>query len=312
MSAMLGPLEPEVDNPTVGKRMLDFTGFMDASEFEETQAPFPACFIAKACGLHFKVKEHRRFSWNCRCFFAVEQRRKFEMKIIPVLLNVLLVAVLLPVCALAEEMGLSQASSMAAIAVLAVAMIIGLYFSARRVKWNAAMIAKAAICVALAYILSMIKIFRMPMGGSVTLVAMYPLILFAVAFGPLEGMLIGCVYGLLQLMIDPYVIHPLQLLVDYPMAYAALALACVSAKLPMHDRLKLPAAVLLGYLGRYALAVLSGVVFFAEYAGEQNALIYSLVYNVGYLGPEALVCMVVAAIPGMNRLPAMLKHNAMH
>jgi len=156
----------------------------------------------------------------------------------------------------------------------------------------------------------MIKVFRMPMGGSVTLVSLYPLILFAVAFGPLEGLLIGCVYGLLQLLVDPYVIHPVQLLVDYPMAWAAVALACAAKVLPMNDRLKLPAAVLLGYLGRYLMAVISGVVFFAEYAGEQGALIYSLVYNLSYLGPEVLVCMVVAAIPGMSRLPALLREHS--
>lgn len=232
------------------------------------------------------------------------------MKKIPVLLVVLLLLFALPVSALAEESGLTQTSSLITIGVLLVAMIIGLYFSAKRVKWNAAMIAKAAICVALAYILSMIKIFRMPMGGSVTLVAMYPLILFSVAFGPLEGLLIGCVYGLLQLLIDPYVIHPMQLLVDYPLAFASLSLACVAKLLPLKKRWKLPAAVLLGYIGRYAMAVLSGVVFFAEYAGDQGAMAYSLLYNLSYLGPEALVCMVVAAIPGMDRLPALLREHS--
>lgn len=221
----------------------------------------------------------------------------------------LLILVLFPTCALAEG-GIGGTSGVAAIVLLLAAMLVGLYFSAKRVKWDARMIAKAAICIALAYVFSMIKIFRMPMGGTVTLVSMFPLILFAVAFGPLEGLLIGCVYGLLQLLIDPYVIHPVQLLVDYPMAYAALALSSLGMLLPLPQRAKLPAAVLLGYLGRYIMAVISGVVFFAEYAGEQGALAYSLVYNLSYLGPEALVCMVVTAIPGMSRLPQILKQNA--
>lgn len=229
------------------------------------------------------------------------------MKKIPVLLFV--IALLAAPFALAEDM-VTSAPSLAAIGALLVAMLIGLYFSAKRVKWDAAMIAKAAICIALAYILSIIKMFRMPMGGSVTLIAMFPLILFAVTFGPLEGLLIGCVYGLLQLMIDPYVIHPLQLLVDYPMAYAALALGCVGMMLPLPDRFKLPAAMLLSYLGRYLMSVLSGVVFFAEYAGEQNALVYSLVYNISYLGPEAVLCMLAAMIPGMHNLPQILKQNS--
>lgn len=232
------------------------------------------------------------------------------MKKFPVLLSVTVLTAAWGAPALAEGTGLSAGSSLAAVGVLLVAMIVGLFFSAKRVKWSAAVIAKAALCVALAYILNLITVFRMPMGGSVTLVAMFPLILFALAFGPLEGLLIGCVYGLLELLVDPYVIHPLQLLVDYPMAYAALALACAANSIPVGDRFRLPLAVLLGYFGRYVMAVLSGVVFFAEYAGEQNALIYSLVYNLSYLGPEALACVVVSLIPGMRRLPALLRQNS--
>ena len=233
------------------------------------------------------------------------------MKKILVLLIVLILILLFP--AIAEEevyTGIGNASSLITIGILLVLMIGALMISAKRVKWNASMIAKAAICIALAYIFSIIKVFRMPMGGSVTLVSMLPLILFALAFGPLEGILIGCVYGLLQLLIDPYVIHPMQLLVDYPMAFAATALACAACLIPMPGRFKLPAAVLLGYLGRYIMAVLSGVVFFAEYAGEQGAMVYSLVYNLSYLGPEALLCLLVAFVPGMHRLPALLAENA--
>jgi len=226
------------------------------------------------------------------------------MKKIPVLLSV--IGLMLLPAALAEGSGAGSASSLIAIGALLIAMLVGLHFSARRVKWNAAMIAKAAICIALAYILSIIKLFRMPMGGSVTLIAMFPLILFAASFGPLEGLLIGCVYGLLQLLIDPYVIHPLQLLADYPMAYAALALGCLAKVLPLPERMKLPAAMLLGYFGRYMMAVLSGVVFFAEYAGEQNAWVYSLGYNISYLGVEAGIACAIAFIPGMNRILSLL------
>ena len=209
--------------------------------------------------------------------------------------------------ALAEETGLTAPSSVVAIGVLLVLMVIALIFSAKKVRWNAAMIVKAAVTIALAYILGLITIFRMPMGGSIHLVAMLPLILFSVAFGPLEGLLVGCVYGLLELLIDPYVIHPIQLLVDYPMAYAAVALASVAKIIPVSKRIKLPLAVVLGYMGRYAMAVLSGVVFFAEYAGDQGALAYSLIYNISYLGPEMLICVIITLIPGMDRLPELIR-----
>ena len=203
--------------------------------------------------------------------------------------------------------GIFTVSSMLAIGVVVAAMIAGLMVSKKRVRWNPQMIAKAAVCMALAYVLSMIKLFSMPQGGSVTLVSLFPLILFAVAYGPLEGLLVGFAYGLLQLLIDPYVIHPVQLLVDYPVAFGAVVMAVVGAKLPVHERLKLPMAALFGYLGRFVMAVLSGVVFFAEYAGDQAVLAYSLVYNISYLGIEALACAAVALVPGMHRLPAVLR-----
>lgn len=198
-----------------------------------------------------------------------------------------------------------------AVGVLVALMGVGLVLSRRRVKWTARMLAKAALCVALAYLLGLIRLFRMPMGGSVKLAAMLPIILFAYAFGPLEGVLIGCVTGLLHLIVDPYVIHPVQLLVDYPMAYAAVALCCAAGKLPFKPKWRLASACVLGYVGRLVMAVLSGVIFFADYAGDQGVLAYSLVYNVSYLAPEAAICAALCMIPGMERLPKLIQSGEM-
>lgn len=190
---------------------------------------------------------------------------------------------------------------------LLIAMTACIFVSARRTKWDASLIAKAAMCIALSYLLSMIRLFRMPMGGTITPVSMLPLILFCVSFGPTAGVVVGCGYGLLKLLIDPYVIHPLQLLADYPMAYAAMVLSCVANVLPLKKKWRLPIAVLLGYLGRYMMAVLSGWVFFADAAGEQNALLYSLIYNISYLGPEMLAAAALMLIPSATQLPETLR-----
>ena len=180
-----------------------------------------------------------------------------------------------------------------------------------RKAWTSRRVAYAAMCLAMSFVLSMIKLFRMPQGGSVTPAAMLPLILFAMAFGPAQGLVVGCAYGLLQLIEDPYVIHPIQLLVDYPMAFGALALCCLARRLPGGDLPKLPVGVLLGYLGRYLMAVLSGVVFFAEYAGEQNALVSSLVYNISYLGVEAVLACLISVPLGLSEiLTRMRKRSA--
>ena len=170
-------------------------------------------------------------------------------------------------------------------------------------KWNSRQIAFAAMSMAISFILSLIKLFRMPQGGSVTPASLLPLILFALAFGPRKGLIAGFAYGLLQLVESAEVVHPIQFLVDYPMAFGALALCCLSAAFTKEDsKLRLPLAVLLGYLGRFILAVISGAVFFSEYAGDQNAIVYSIVYNGTYLGVETAIAVVVSLIPGFDTL----------
>ena len=179
----------------------------------------------------------------------------------------------------------------------------------KKTTWNSRRIAMGAMCIAIAFVLSCIRLFRMPQGGSITPASMLPLVLFMVACGPLQGFVVGCAYGLLQLITDPYVIHPVQMLLDYPLASGAMILCCLAVLLPIDKRWQLPVAVLLAGIGNYIMAVLSGSIFFAEYAGEQNAWIYSLTYNISYLGPYVLVCMLVACIPGMTRLVDMIKRE---
>lgn len=209
-----------------------------------------------------------------------------------------------------NDTGKLSTTSRLVVAVLLALMLVGLYFSAKRVKWNAFMLAKAALCIALAYLMGMIRMYRAPMGGSATLASLLPLILFAMAFGPLEGLLAGFTFGLLNLLLDPYVIHPVQMLVDYPMAYGAVALCCAARLVPVSDRWRLPIAVVLGYLGKFCMAVISGVVFFANNAAEEGALVYSLVYNFSYIWPELLISLAISLVPGMNRLVQLMRKNS--
>ena len=194
-------------------------------------------------------------------------------------------------------------------ALLAVLLVAGaiLALGSAKTNWTSHRIAMGAMCIAIAFVLSCIRLFRMPQGGSITPASMLPLVLFMVACGPLQGFVVGCAYGLLQLITDPYVIHPVQMLLDYPLASGAMILCCLATLLPIKKQWQLPVAVLLAGIGNYIMAVLSGSIFFAEYAGEQNAWIYSLTYNISYLGPNVIVCMLVACIPGMTRLVDMIR-----
>lgn len=186
--------------------------------------------------------------------------------------------------------------------IVVVLLVMGIMLT-KKSQWTTRRLAYAAMCVAIAFVLSCIKLFRMPQGGSVTPAAMLPLILFCLACGPVQGLAVGCAFGLLQLIEDPYVIHPIQLILDYPAAYGAMCVACLANLLPEKaKRFRLPLGVALGYLARLVMAVLSGVIFFAEYAGDQNVILYSLGYNAAYLAPEMVIAVLISIIPGMSHL----------
>ena len=146
-------------------------------------------------------------------------------------------------------------------------------------------IALAGITVAMSFALSYVKLFSMPQGGSITLASLLPIMLFAYVYGPKKGVLVGFIYGIMQAMQDPYIIHPAQFLLDYPIAFAMVGFAGVFANIKQLD--KLPqvkfalGAVVAGAL-RFISHVFSGVFAFGAYAidaGEANFWVYSLAYN---------------------------------
>ncbi len=167
--------------------------------------------------------------------------------------------------------------------------------------------AAGGMAIALSSVLSLVKLFAMPQGGSITAASMLPILFIALAFGPAWGMGIGAVYGLLQFVIEPYSAHWASIILDYPLAFALLGLAGFFA-LPKSKRLEerqilrrlggirwpmIIVAVLVGMLGRTISHVISGIIFYASYAGGQNPLIYSLVYNLSYMVPEAVITLII-------------------
>lgn len=171
-------------------------------------------------------------------------------------------------------------------------------------KWTTRMIANAALCIALAFILSYVKLYEMPQGGSVTLASMLPIFMFAYAYGVAPGMAVGFAYGLLQFVQGGWFVHPMQFLLDYPLAFAMLGLAGIARKLP--ESWGMIPGIAAGAFFRFLCAFLTGVFFWGEGAGDQNVFVYSAVYNGTYLIPEALICMVIAMIPQIRRLSKQL------
>ena len=173
--------------------------------------------------------------------------------------------------------------------------------------WNTKMMAMGAVCIALSSVLSMIKIWKMPQGGSITAASMLPLMLFSYVYGMGPGCLVGALYGVLQFIIEPYFLSLPQMLLDYPIAFGMMGLAGLFSKMD-NENLGLTAGVVLASVGRFVAAVLSGVIFFAEYAGDQNPWVYSIVYNGSYMLPECIICVVLCLAVGL-RLARQLKKN---
>ncbi|HBG39008.1 MAG TPA: energy-coupled thiamine transporter ThiT [Clostridiaceae bacterium] len=148
-----------------------------------------------------------------------------------------------------------------------------------------------SICIALSFVLSYIRFFKMPQGGSITAGSMLPVMLFAYWFGPADGIVAGMVYGLLQFIQDPFIIHPLQVVLDYPLAFGALGLAGLSKK-------NFSLSLAIGSIFRFFFSFLSGTLFFVEYAKQagEAPVIYSLAYNSVIL-IDGLICIAISLIP---------------
>lgn len=162
----------------------------------------------------------------------------------------------------------------------------------------------SALLIALATVLGQIRVFEMPQGGSVTLFSILPIAVCGYLLGTRRGVMAGFCVGLINLIFGPYVIHPVQLLMDYPIAFGAVGLS----GLTRNAKNGLTKGYIVGIIGRYICAVLSGVIFFGAYAPEGfNAWTWSLWYNLTYLAAEGIITVIVISIPAVKNMFIRLK-----
>lgn len=167
----------------------------------------------------------------------------------------------------------------------------------------------AAISIALSFALSYIRILHMPMGGSITFASMLPLMLYSYMFGCKKGLIAGIVYGFLQAIQDPWLLHPAQFALDYLVAFMAMALTgCLrnvaSLKGKMRTQFTLGAIIagVMRYISHYFSGVFAFGTFGADYAEEYgisalaNPYFYSFVYQSMYVIPEIVIVIVVGVI----------------
>lgn len=187
------------------------------------------------------------------------------------------------------------------VAVLLLAVILAVI--SKKTAYNTRTLTYGALAISAAFILSYIKIVEFPNGGSITVASMLPIFVFAYIAGPRAGMLAGLCYGMLQYLQGGYFVHWAQFLLDYPIPFAMLGIAGLFKN-------KQLVGAFAGSMARFACHFLSGVVFWYEYAGEQNVYLYSLGYNISYILPDVIICMAILLIPSVQSAIKRLQVNS--
>lgn len=161
------------------------------------------------------------------------------------------------------------------------------------------MLCEGAIMLALAQILSYLKLAEAPNGGSIT-PAMFPILFFAVRWGVSSGLMAGFAFGLLQLMFDgAYAWGWQSMLLDYLVAFTPLGLA----GLFKGKKWGIFPGTLVGCAGRFAVHYISGVTIYKILAPTEfmqwtftSPSFYSIVYNGSYMLPNTVIALVIAAL----------------
>ena len=162
----------------------------------------------------------------------------------------------------------------------------------------------SALGIALALVTSYIKLWEMPMGGSVTLLSMLFVCLIGYWFGLKYGLITGIAFGLLQFIIDPYMLSIPQVILDYPFAFGALGFSGLFC----NKKFGLQIGYVIGVVGRFVCSTLSGVIFFADYAPEgMNPWVYSIAYQGSYLGVELVLTLIIISIPPVANALSLVK-----
>ncbi len=178
--------------------------------------------------------------------------------------------------------------------VIVIFLLLVLVMRTNEKKNDVSVLVKTSILLAIAFVLNHIILLKMPQGGSITAFSMFAIFLAAYLFGPRQGILAGMAYGLLDLVLNPYVVHPMQIFLDYPLAFGAIGIG----GLLRNKKFGIITGYLLGVLGRYLVVVLSGIIFWGGYAAEGfNTVTWSFFYNMTYMLPEAAATVAILLIP---------------
>ena len=170
----------------------------------------------------------------------------------------------------------------------------------------------SAMAIALATVISVvIKLPSLPNGGSTTLFSMLVICLIGYWYGPKISIIAALAYGILQFIVGPYVVHPLQVALDYPLAFGALGLSGFFS----NSKNGLIKGFIAGSMGRLLMHCISGVIFYTTYVGDfvgnVAAIWAGILYNMSYIIPEVILTLILLALPPVRKAMSELKKLAL-
>lgn len=170
----------------------------------------------------------------------------------------------------------------------------------------------AAVALALGFIASYIKIIDMPWGGSVTLCSMLFVTLIGYWYGPKIGLTAAFAYGFLQFIQGGggYILSPMQVCMDYILAFAALGLSGLFYK----KQGGLIKGYILGIIARGLFHSIGGYLYWMEYMPDSFpkslTAIYPIVYNYSYILAEGVITIVILMLPPVKNAMIRVKKMA--
>lgn len=167
-----------------------------------------------------------------------------------------------------------------------------------------------AVLIALGSVLSLIKVFEMPLGGSVTLLSMLPIVMIPLMYGTGWGLAGAFMYSCVQLMFGIFIDGLLgwglslgyvigAIIFDYLLAFTVLGFAGVFKKKGV---IGIILGIVLAMVLRFLSHLISGGIFFASWCEWDNVWIYSICYNGAYMLPEMIITAIAAVFVFKNPL----------
>lgn len=194
------------------------------------------------------------------------------------------------------------AVSALAVILLAAAVIFFCSKNSSTRKMTTQQLVTCAVALALAYVTSYIKIFKLPFGGSVTLFSMLFIVLIGYWYGAKIGILTGLVYGIFQFLQEPYVLSLFQVCCDYILAFGAMGVAGFFSKSKKHGLVK---AYLAAILARGAFHALGGYLYWMDYMPsdfpKSLTALYPIIYNYSFILAEGILTVIVISIPAVSK-----------